>query len=241
MKASNSMKWSLLLAILLAPACGGSTAAMTGKSFDVRLMATNDDGEPLEGVSFATGSNAIGTSNPKGLVSVNMRGTEGQSLSIVATCPDGYVGPEQPSILKLTEVRRVNQDGKSSLGVDVTCIRKLREVVLVVRTANAPSLSVDVGGKTVGKTDNDGTAHVWLQLDRDVRTLSVSLSTNDSPTLRPQNPSRVYDLDGQDAILLLDQSFTIERKSAPRRRVATTANPGRHIPYKIDSGRYRGL
>lgn len=231
----------LALAAVLLTACGGSTTATNGKSFDVVLKATSDDGDPLEGVKFTTGASSIGTTNPQGTVSVNMRGSDGQNLPVSATCPDGYVSPEQPSSLKLTEVRRVNQEGKASLGIDVTCIRKLREIVLVVRTSNAPSLPVDVGGKTVGKTDNDGTAHVRLQLDREVRSLSVSLATNDSPTLRPQNPSRVYELDGQDAMLLLDQSFTTERKSAPRRRVATSATPGKHIPYKIDSGRYHGL
>ena len=241
MNYRNSAFLVLALASVRLTACGGSTPATSGKSFDVVLKATSDDGDPLEGVKFTTGSNTIGTSNAKGAVSVNMRGSDGQNLTVMATCPDGYVSPEQPSALKLTEVRRVNQEGPASLGIDVTCIRTLREIVLVVRTGNAPSLPVDVGGKTVGKTDNDGTAHVRLQLDRDVRSLSVSLATNDSPTLRPQNPSRVYDLDGQDAMLLLDQSFTTERKSAPRRRVATSATPGKHVPYKIDSGRYHGL
>lgn len=241
MKMRNSALLLLAQAPVLVLACGGSNVATNGKSFDVVLKATSDDGDPLQGVRFTTGASSIGTTNANGTVSVNMRGSDGQNLPISATCPDGYVSPEQASTLKLTEVRRVNQERPASLGIDVTCIRKLREIVLVVRTANAPSLPVDVGGKTVGKTDNEGSTHVRLQLDRDVRSLSVSLATNDSPTLRPQNPSRVYELDGQDAMLLLGQSFTVERKSPAKRRVATSATAGKHVPYKIDSGRYHGL
>lgn len=241
MKTPRSMNVFLFLAASLVPACGGTTAPSAGKSFDVVLRATNDDGDPLEGVRFATGATAIGTSDPKGVVSVNMRGSDGQSLSVAATCPEGFVSPEQPSTLKLTEVRRVNQDGPTKLGVEVVCTRKLREVVLVVHATNAPPLPVDVGGKTVGTTDGSGTAHVRLQLDRDVRTLPVSLGTNEAPNLRPQNPSRVYDLDGQDAILVFDQSFALERKIFARKRVASAATTAKHIPYKIDSGRYHGL
>jgi hypothetical protein len=229
------------IASSLLSACGGSSAATSGKSFDLVLKATSDDGDPVGGVKFTTGTSNFGTTNTAGIVSVNVRGSDGQNLPVTASCPDGYVSPEQSSTLKLTEVRRINQEGAATLGIDITCIRKMREIVLVVRTVNAPVLPVDVGGKTVGRTDNDGTAHVKLQVDRDVRSLSVNLSTNDLPTLRPQNPSRVYDLDGQDAILLLDQSFTIERKSTPKRRVATHTTPGKHIPYKIDSGRYHGF
>jgi hypothetical protein len=231
----------LFLASLLLPACGGSTASTNGKSFDVVLKATSDDGEPLQGVRFASGSSPIGTSSAKGTVSVNMKGSDGQSLPITTTCPDGFVGPEQPSTLKLTEVRRVNQEGPATLGIEVTCTRKLREIVLVVRTTNATSLPVDVGGKTVGTTDENGNAHVRMQLDREVRSLSVSLGTTDSPALRPQNPSRVYELDGQDAILLVDQSFTIDRKVITKRRVASSTPRAKHIPYKIDSGRSRGF
>lgn len=225
----------LLLSCLLA-GCGG-TSADAGKSFHVVLTATSDDGDPLGGVNFATRTTTIGTSDPKGTVLVDMRGLEGQSLAVTATCPNGFVSPEQPLTLKLTEVRRVSQDGPSKLGVDVVCTRKLREIVLVVRSTNAPSLPVDVGGRTVATTDGAGTAHVRIQLDRDVRTLPVSLGTNDTPNLRPQNPSRVYDLDGRDAILLFEQSFALERKPVARRHVVPTATVAKHIPYKIDSGR----
>ena len=72
-------------------------------------------------------------------------------------------------------------------------------------------------------------AHVLLQLDRDVRKVSVTLDTTEQPRLRPQNPSRTFELHGKDAILVMDQPF-----SAPSRpTVRLGAAPKRHIPYKI--------
>lgn len=241
MKTTALVTVLLLIVSVLFTACGGSTAAANGKSFDIVLKANSDDGDPVEGVQFATGGRTIGNSNTRGILATALRGSDGQSFLVSATCPDGYAGPDQPTTLKLTEVRRVNEAGPAPLGIEVICTRKMREIVIVVRTANAPSLPVDVGGKTVGTTDSNGNAHLRLQLDREVRTLSVTLGTADAPTLRPQNPSRVYELEGQDALLLLDQSFTTERKASPKRWVATTTTPPKHVPYRIDSGRYHGF
>jgi hypothetical protein len=230
----------ILLTILLA-GCGGSAENTNEKSFNVILTVKTDDGEPLEGVRFTNCATNVGTSNSKGILSMNIRGAEGQRLTITTTCPEGYVGPEQPSTFKLTEVRRVNQSQPVAIGLDVTCTRKLREIVVVVRATDAPSLPVDIGGKTVGTIDQNGISHVRVQLDRDVRSLSVSLGTSDFPALRPQNPSRVYDLDGKDAVLLLDQTFSTDKKFFTRRKVAPVTATAKHIPYKIDSGRSRGF
>jgi hypothetical protein len=200
------------------------------------LRALSDEGQPVAGAEFRAGSKLFGKSDSNGTIGVTLRGAEGEQVRISVLCPDGYVSPDQPSTLKLAELRRVDQTGPSTLGVEVTCTRKLRDVVVVVRTWNAPSLPVDVAGKTMARTDPHGNAHVHLQLDRDVRTLSVSLGTRDASQLRPQNPSRVFELNGQDAVLLLDQAFTTERKSTSR-RVTVATKRQQHVPYQIRSGR----
>ncbi|MGC4068896.1 MAG: hypothetical protein QM784_30485 [Polyangiaceae bacterium] len=231
----------LLLASAFLFACGGKTRASNDKSFRVELNASSDDSVPLDGVRFATGTSTIGTTNAEGLVAVKMRGADGQSVPITAKCPEGYDSPETPTPLKLTSVRRVNEAQTAPLELNVTCVRRQREVVVVVRAPDAPSLAVDVAGKTVGKTDAEGNAHVRMLLARDVRSLSVTLATADAPALRPQNPSRVYELDGNDAILLLYQSFSKERKVVNRRRSIGKPSPSRHIPYKVDSNRFSGF
>lgn len=239
-EAMNHAIFHLCSAFLLSAsvsACGGSTANPTNKPFDVVLHATGDDGEPVAGARFLASGASIGESDNQGRVATTLRGADGQNLAVTVQCPDGYAGPEQPSWLKLTELRRVDQTGPATLGIDVTCVRKLREIVVVVRTANAPSLPVDVGGKTVGNTDTDGNAHIRLLIDREVRALSVSLGTSAAPALRPQNPSRVFDLDGQDAMLLLDQTFSMNQKRFIARRVSSASSPPQHVPYRIGSGR----
>lgn len=226
---------SLLLSLSVT-SCGASSANSHSRPYQVQLRASSDEGEPVAGAEFRAGGKLVGKSDPNGAVGVTMRGAEGEQVRISVVCPDGYVGPEQPSTLKLTELRRVDQSGPSTLGVELTCTRKLRDVVVVVRTTNAPSLPVDIAGKTMARTDPQGNAHVHLQVDRDVSMLSVSLGTKDASLLRPQNPSRVFELDGRDAVLLLEQAFTSERKSTPR-RIAVVAKQQQHVPYQIRSGR----
>lgn len=221
-------------------ACGGSTPSLN-KSFNVVFLATSDDGEPVQGAKFSSGTTTIGTTDKTGRIAVALEGVDGQSVPMTVSCPDSYVPPEEQPALRLTEVRKVNQVVPAPISVETICTRKMRDVVLVVRTNNAPSLPVDIGGRSAGQTDADGNALFHLKLDREMRSVSVSLSTAASPSLRPQNPSRVFELDGQDAVLLVDQAFSVDRKSQSRRRVASNAAPNKRIPYRIDSGKVRGF
>ena len=154
--------------------CGAGSSV--SKRFAVTLKAVDDDGKPLNEVKFTSGRSTIGTTNELGRVSVTIRGTEGQSVSLVVTCPGGYAVPEEAPKLRLTEVRRVGQSDISGIWVETVCTRKMRDVVVVVRTAGAV-VPVDIGGKTQGTTDVNGNAHFRVALDREVRSLSVSLGT----------------------------------------------------------------
>lgn len=230
----------MVLFCLALSSCGGTTAGPRLKSFHVELSASNDDGEPLGGVAFSAGERALGESDANGQLGVDVSAVEGQSIPITAACPDGYVDPERPAMLKLTQVRRVSDNDAAALSVEVVCTKKLRDVVLVVRAANAPFLTVEVGGKPIGKTDASGYAHFLLQPGREARSLSASLATVDAPFLRPQNPTRIYDLDGRDAILLFEQSFTSERRTTKKRVASTRVVAPKHVPYRIESGRSHG-
>jgi len=229
------------VATMLQSGCGAANPTSLGKSFNVVLAATSDDGEPVLGAQFLTGKISIGTTDKNGRIAVTMRGSDGQSVPISVTCPDGYMAPDEQPSLRLTEVRRVNQSAPATITLAAVCTRKLRDIVLVVRTNNAPSLAVEIGGKSVGATDAEGAAHFHLKLDRETKSVSVSLSTATAPALRPQNPSRVFDLDGRDAILLVDQTFAVDRKTQARRRVAVGSVPPKRIPYRIDSGKLRSF
>jgi hypothetical protein len=191
-------------------------------------------------VQFSRADLALGTTDENGKLATRIRGVDGQTMAVTTICPGGYLAPEQPTQLRLAAVRKLDPTAPATIDLDVVCTRKLREVVLVVRTSQAPALAVQVAGKSVGSTDGNGLAHFRFQLDRTVSRVSVSLDTAAAPKLRPQTPSRVFELDGQDTVLLLDQSFAAERPLPTQRRVVVANKRqelAKHVPYRIDSGR----
>jgi hypothetical protein len=196
---------------MLLVACSGTNVPIL-KPFQVQLQAKSDDGEPVSGAMFSINNVNLGASSVDGKLLQTVRGADGQSVLVNLTCPDGYNNPEKATPLKLTEVRKVNELASATLGLELTCTRKMIDVIVVVRTENAPSLPVDIGGKNQGITDEFGNAHIHLRVERGTRTMSVTLGTLASPTLRPQNPSRVFELEDKDTLVLLEQSFTVERK-----------------------------
>jgi hypothetical protein len=224
------MKFRLpFTSVVLFAVAFGCAGAKPDDRFEVSLRAASDDSAPLSDVAFATGNVKLGTTNSSGAFKVRLKGAEGQTLPLAITCPAGYQSAGEPPPLRLTRTRRVGDTVAQPLAIDVTCTRKLRDVVLVVRSENAANLPVHVDGKAATSTSGDGTAHLLLQLDRDVRKVSVTLDTTEQPRLRPQNPSRTFELQGKDAVLVLDQPFSVVSKPAAR----SGAAPKRHIPYKI--------
>src|SRR5690606_32601789 len=116
---------------------------------------------------------------------------------------------------------------------DALCTGKSRDVVLVVHAAGAAELPVLVDGKLASMTDAQGNAHVLVPVDRDVRSLSASLDTSSRSELKPANPSRVFELEGPDTVVIFTQHFTqVRPRRAPTRSVG--ASPKRHVPFRIE-------
>jgi hypothetical protein len=218
------LRFTHLLPLLAVAACGNKT---TQDRFELSLRATSDDATPLSNVAFETGKSKLGATDASGALTVRLRGVEGQTLPITFTCPAGYEPEGGARSLRLTHTRGVTEGSSQPLTIDTTCVRKLRQVVVVVRSENATDLPILVDGKTTAVAA-DGTAHLLLELDRDVRAVTVALDTSTQPKLRPQNPSRTFDLHGKDAVLVMAQSFT-----STKPRPHGTSLPQRHIPYRI--------
>jgi hypothetical protein len=214
-------------AVLLVSTLGCSSKT-ADDSFEISLRATSDDALPLADATFTTGESNLGKTSSSGVVNVRLRGAEGQTLPVTVICPSGYESSGELPPLRLTRTRRLGEAVAQPLAVEATCIRKLRDVVLVVRAESAPNLPVRVDGKPAATT-TDGMVHLLLQLDRDVRQVSVTLDTTDQPKLRPQNPSRTFELHGRDAVLVMDQSFS----PAPKPQNRNSPTPRRHIPYRV--------
>lgn len=216
----------LTLSAVVFGGCGG--AAPERAPFSIHLSATSDDGEALSGVAFETKGKEIGRTPAAGGFIVQLRGAEGATLPIAAQCPEGYESP-LPGSLRLAEVHNLSGEPEP-ISFEAVCVRNVREVVVVVHAENGADLPVTVDGEVSGRTDEHGNAHVLVPVDREVKSLAVSLDTSERPRLRPQNPRRVFELEGKDAVAVLHQPFSEAKPTQPVRRVSHTR---RHVPYRV--------
>jgi len=72
---------------------------------------------------------------------------------------------------------------------------------------------------------------VLVKADRTTPSLNVSLDTSAHQELKPRNPSRTYELAGNDALLVFDQTFVATTKPVFH---GGPAKPRKHIPYRVD-------
>ena len=70
-----------------------------------------------------------------------------------------------------------------------------------------------------------------VKADQATPSLSVSLDTSSRQDLKPRSPSRVYELAGNDAVLILDQALVATPKPLFHGGVI---RPLKHIPYRVD-------
>ena len=220
----------LIAASLLQPACTRVSDATARFQFELR--ARSDDGDPLAGALVAIGTQKLGTTDERGLLERAISGSEGQTLLAKVTCPMGYDGPKDPLSVRLTRTRGVNAAGPRPTRVDVTCKRKTRKIVVAVRAPDGAHLPVLVEGIAATTVNADGSAHVLVEVDEGVRSLAVTIDTSDRQELVPKNPRRLFELDGGDALLVMEQGF---RMQTPRKRVEQReARPRRHVPTRVD-------
>ena len=205
------MKTALLIVSAIAAfglgGCG-SSAAPAVVSFPIALRATSDDGQPLPGVTFKTSTKTLGATNAAGELRLRLRGREGQVLPVSTICPPDFKSPDESSRLRLTQAQRLTAAAAEPMtALAVVCTRNIRDVVVIVHAENGPDLPVLIDGHPAGVTDGDGNAHILVHPDRTARSLSLSLDTGATPQLRPQNPSRAFELTGRDAALLFKQEL----------------------------------
>lgn len=82
-----------------------------------------------------------------------------------------------------------------------------------------------------GTTDEAGNGHFLLQVEWTAASVHVAIDTTMNRLLMPQNPSRTFELHGQDTVIVFDQSLTLRArpKAPPASRVGT-----RHVPQRLD-------
>ena len=230
MTTRHVARWLLVGMSFLHSAC--SDRSRDTAEVPIELRVRNDDGEPLAGAVLTSERKRLGVTDGRGLLERSIPGNEGQTLLASVTCPQGYEGPRAPIPVRLTKTRRVEATAPRPTRIEATCRRKTRKLVLVVRTAGGAELPVLVEGVPAATTNRDGNAHVLVEVDSGVRSLAVTLDTTSRQDLAPKSPRRLFDLDGDDALLVMDQGF---RASTPGpRRHRTDVRPRRHIPTRVD-------
>lgn len=218
----------VLLSLYALVACSPAPASKV-PSFSVELRATSQDGMPLAGVAFAIGGHAVGVTNTNGRLAHAVQGQEGSALKVAVTCPADFEPPTQPTPLRLTRTRTIEDQAAQPLTVDVRCQKRLSDIVLIVHAEHGERLPVLVDGKPVGTTDSEGVAHVLLRRPRGDKSVQLGLDTTGRTALKPLNPSRTYQLNGRDAVVLFEPSFVV---TAPF--VARSSAPRRRIPVRVD-------
>ena len=220
-----------MLLVLGLGACGTKNSEPVSPKFAVVFQITNDDGDALPGVSIDVEKSRIGTTGADGVFRAELSGAEGQSLPMTVSCPEGFTNPEHFASLRLTHTRRVNSNGYQPTHVEAACRRNIRDIVLVVRARGGVELPLEVDGKPAGTTDADGIAHVLVKADRNTPSLNVAFDTSAHQDLKPKNPSRTFELAGNDAILVFDQTFVSSPKPVFR---GGPPKAKRHVPYRVD-------
>ena len=220
---------SAVLALLAG--CGPKSATSHEQRFDIVFRTATDDGDALAGVALRAGDRLLGVTDASGALRVSLNGAEGQVLPVTVTCPRGFAPSATVPQLRLARSRLVGESlGKASqISFPAVCSRESRDVVVLVHAEHGDALPVLIDGRSLATTDANGVAHVLVDFDRDVRSFEVRLDTTERRDIKPANPSRTFELTGQDAIIIFEQSMTIAPKVFMKK-----AQPVRQIPYRID-------
>jgi len=211
--------------------CSGTTPQPDRSRFAIEFRVTDDDHDALASTAITVGKQRLGTTGPGGVLKSDLSGAEGQSLPILIECPNGFTGPDRPAQLRLTHTRRVNVIGYQPMHYEAVCRRNVRDIVLAVRAQGGAGLPLEIDGKLAGVTDADGIAHVLVHADRNLKSLTVSLDTSARQELKPKNPTRTYELAGNDTVLVFDQPLVATHKPVLH---GGGTKLRKHIPYRVD-------
>lgn len=201
--------------------------------FRVSFTALSD-AAPLAGVQIGIGGRLLGTTNPEGVLRVNLRGREGAIVAYRVQCPAGFRDPEESPPLTLRQFRGLDP-AAAARGVEITvrCRPTDRLAAVIVRTAGFANIPVLMQGQPVALTDASGVAHLMLKLPPSTN-FTLALDTSANPRIAPASPSQPFVVPDADEILVFDSPLIEQRAPVKRRRVVRQA-PAFTGPVRIPS------
>lgn len=207
---------TLLLALSLV-AC--APPAVQQHEYELLVRVDSDPGEGLWNVPLFHGGRRVGVTGADGTARVKLPGGEGERTSLRAECPTTHSGPSEPTVVVLR-----SYVGANVPEVDISCPPRTRKLAVVVKAKNGADLPLIHHGKTIGRTDASGTAHLLLK-GPPGDAFEVSLDTSSRPDLRPQDPGGRFVIASADEAVLFDPELEIEREPPPRRRARPKRGP----------------
>jgi hypothetical protein len=177
------------------------TAAPT---FPVTVSIRGDGQQPLADVEIYEQKRLLGKTNASGRVSLKLTGNEGGTVSLRVKCPATFKSPEKPIVVGL----RLMSEGSPAPKFEAECVPLVRTVVVGLRAENGPNLNIIHLNQVVGRTDDQGVAHMKMQVAPGEQ-VTLTLNTSSAPLLRPQSPTVTFTAADRDEMLLLEQRFTV--------------------------------
>ena len=180
--------------------------------FEVRVNVTSDPGVAVPGAELLSGAKVIGKTDASGSAKVRFGGHEGEQVELAVRCPPDYESPATPLTIALRHLTKGSQLPR----FEARCAPSLRTVVVGLRAERGPNLPVLYMGRMVTRTDASGSA-IFTAKVKPSDQVEVTLSTSEkgAEQLRPQSPRLTFVARDYDDFVVLDQTFTVEKKPAP--------------------------
>lgn len=202
--------------LLLPLACVAATGS--SQPVDIVVSVTADSDVPLGGVPVRVDGEVAGQTSVDGLLRISVSSSLRREVRLEPVCPDGYLQPDEPSILRLRSYGR--EDAGSSLELELICRPALRSAVFIVLAVEGPRVVIRLDGEVVAHTNDDGVAHFARSARAGTKYL-LELDASEHPGLLPRSTAHRFELPERNEIFVVEQKFELHREvrksRAPRR------------------------
>lgn len=175
--------------------------------FSALIIARTDGRTPLAGVEVLAGKKVVGKTDESGKAKLSLQGSEGSVASLTIKCPEGLASPEVPIEVGLRHMA----EGSPPPLFETECVSLVRRVVVGLRAENGPGLPIVRLNEVIGKTNDQGIAHLLLEVSPNEQ-VTLTLDTKGNSRLLPQNPALTFVASGKDEFVLLEQKFNVKKK-----------------------------
>jgi hypothetical protein len=189
-------------------------------AFMVKVEA--EPGRGLAGAQVLVRGETRGNTDERGIVTLRVRGHEGDVVAVELRCPPGHRAPVDPLFVPL---RRL-VDSNVVPVFAAQCTPKTRTLVVAVRAEGGANVPIRYLGRELARTDAFGAAHLMLDVPAD-EVVELTLNTEEQSDLRPISPTLRVQGTRDEQLVAVSQTFT-------QRRPDKGVRPKRNGPIRID-------